>query len=319
MVAIISPVADLVIGVSLGVLAGFFFNIGAVYLKKGVATLNDITLSDLKTIWALFKNRTWMFGFILGVAGNLPYFVAQAFAGIAIVQPLTNTGYIGMAIFATKVLGERLRLAEKAAIGLLIIAPFFLSFAGVSGAYATLTLPIWGSFFLFSAVILVLLGGLFVTKKRVPARAGEFLAVNSGVMYGIASLSSQLLTITLNPLLKAGTLQGVDWLGFLPAVFLWLVANLVAGLWQQQGLQKTAASRAIPLSCPGNLIIPVVGGIIIFGQVVGNWAFFLVGVAIIGIAVIVFSRLQAEIEEKYKREPMPEKIEQLGSELTDEK
>ncbi|HMF32451.1 MAG TPA: hypothetical protein VKK79_13600 [Candidatus Lokiarchaeia archaeon] len=43
------------------------------------------------------------------------------------------------------------------------------------------------------------------------------------------------------------------------------------------------------------------------------------GVAIIGIAVIVFSRLQAEIEEKYKREPMPEKIEQLGSELTDEK
>ncbi|HMF32453.1 MAG TPA: hypothetical protein VKK79_13610 [Candidatus Lokiarchaeia archaeon] len=77
MVAIISPVADLVIGVSLGVLAGFFFNIGAVYLKKGVATLNDITLSDLKTIWALFKNRTWMFGLILGVAGNLPYFIAQ--------------------------------------------------------------------------------------------------------------------------------------------------------------------------------------------------------------------------------------------------
>src|SRR5271157_1375953 len=201
MVAIISPVADLVIGVSLGVLAGFFFNIGAVYLKKGVATLNDITLSDLKTIWALFKNRTWMFGLILGVAGNLPYFIAQSFAGIAIVQPLTNTGYIGMAIFATKVLGERLRPAEKGAIGLLIIAPFFLALAGVSGTYATLNLPIWGSFLLFSAVVLILLGGLFVFKKKVPARAGEFLAVNSGVMYGIASLSSQLLTITLAPLL----------------------------------------------------------------------------------------------------------------------
>ncbi|HMF32452.1 MAG TPA: hypothetical protein VKK79_13605 [Candidatus Lokiarchaeia archaeon] len=179
-----------------------------------------------------------------------------------------------MAIFATKVLGERLRPAEKGAIGLLIIAPFFLALAGVSGTYATLNLPIWGSFLLFSAVVLILLGGLFVFKKKVPARAGEFLAVNSGVMYGIASLSSQLLTITLAPLLTAGTLHGVDWLGLLPAAFLWLVANLVAGLWQQQGLQKTAASRAIPLSCPGNLIIPVVGGIIIFGQVWATGHFF---------------------------------------------
>jgi drug/metabolite transporter (DMT)-like permease len=320
MVAIISPVADLVIGVSLGVLAGFFFNIGAVYLKKGVATLKDITLSDLNTIWALFKSRTWVFGLILGVAGNVPYLIAQSFAGIAIVQPLTNTGYIAMAIFATKVLGERLRPAEKGAIGLLIVAPFFLSLASVSRvSITTLNLAVWGSFFLFSAIIVVLLVGIFVVKKKVLARGGELLAVSSGCMYGISSLSAQLITISLGPLLTAGTVHGVDWWALLPSAFVWLVTNLIAGLWQQQGLQKTNASRAIPLSCPGNLTIPVVGGILIFGQIVGNWVFFLLGVVIIGIAVAMFGRLQAEIDEKYKRDPIPENKKTPEPELTENK
>ncbi|HME53963.1 MAG TPA: hypothetical protein VKM55_17185 [Candidatus Lokiarchaeia archaeon] len=54
--------------------------------------------------------------------------------------------------------------------------------------------------------------------------------------------------------------------------------------------------RVIPLQNTSGLIIPVIGGILIFDQIVGNWFFFLLGIIFMGVSLIMLTRLQAEME-----------------------
>ena len=298
MATIITPVVDLVIGIALAVFAGILYNLGAIYMKKGVVSLAELNIKDMKTIWALFKSRAWMAGFLTGVAGNVPYIFAQSIAGVTLVQPITGTGFIALAIFAKKMLGEELRTIEKTAIALLVVAPFCLAFAGVSKvADQALAAETWEKFFMFFGIIAVFLVIIFIIKARVPGKSGEFLAINAGVMFGVSSLGSQLATITLRPLLAAGTFHGIAWWEFIPAALLWIGPNVIAGLWQQQSLQKGKAARVIPLQNTSGLIIPVIGGILIFDQIVGSWIFFLIGIIFIGVSAIMLTRLQAEIHE----------------------
>jgi drug/metabolite transporter (DMT)-like permease len=294
-----SPVIDLVLGVALAVVTGIMFNLGAIYMKKGVLALKEITITDFRTILALFKSRTWLFGFFLGVGGNLPYLLAQSLAGVTLVSPLTNTGLIALALFAWRFFGERLRAVEKAAIALLVIAPFCLSFAGVTKVtYTSITANVWIAFSVFSGIAAIVAVVLMAvnTRRRSQEGKADILAINSGISFGISSLGSQLVTITLIPLLVHGTLAGIDWLVFIPAALLWAGPNLLAGLWQQQSLQKGKAARVIPLQNTGSLTVPVIGGILIFGQVVGNWAIFLPGIILIGLAIVFLARLQEQVE-----------------------
>ncbi|HME53962.1 MAG TPA: hypothetical protein VKM55_17180 [Candidatus Lokiarchaeia archaeon] len=54
MVTIINPVADLGIGIALAVFAGILYNLGAIYMKKGVVSLAELNIKEMETTWALF-------------------------------------------------------------------------------------------------------------------------------------------------------------------------------------------------------------------------------------------------------------------------
>ena len=118
-----SEISNLILGVILAIGSTIIFNLGMVFQKKGADELGEIKLSDAKSFGNLIKSKIWLFGFILGILGGLPYFIALELIGVAIAQPLQGVGILVVAFFAVKWFKETLKTPEKIGVVLLLISP----------------------------------------------------------------------------------------------------------------------------------------------------------------------------------------------------
>ncbi len=119
------------LGVVLAIGAGSAINIGIVIQKKAV---NEIPPDkrDEKFFHSLVRRRTWLLGLLVQVAvGTTLTIIAQAYVGAALLPGLLAVGLIPMAIGASKIVGESLKVKEIVAIGLIIVAATLLGFSSI--------------------------------------------------------------------------------------------------------------------------------------------------------------------------------------------
>ena len=274
-------------GISLALLATMFFNYAPLLMKISLGEMPEITG---KTFWASIKrmltNKRWLTGMCVSITGGVFYFLALDLAGVTIVQPLLNFGFIMLAIAANRMLGEKLDVSAKIAIGLLIIMPVFITLGNVA---QPLPLSNYAGMLWFSLGCVAIIGVLFALSQKIVVLWG----LTTGVSLGISALFMQWFTLLFFAGVKAtGNLFTALGMAIGPGLIS-LFGNIVANVvFMQIGLQKSPASRFNPINGTINMITTIIGGMLLFGQVVGNWWFYSVGLMIGVIGVVLLSKYQ---------------------------
>jgi uncharacterized membrane protein len=295
---------DVVAGIGLALLATILFSIAPILQKEALGKMHDLTTHGVRaSVKAMFKNRKWVLGLILGLIGGFPYAMAVSLIGITVVEPLNNAGFIILVVAAVKYLHEKLRLIEKVAIILLVIMPICLGLADVSRPLADITrasvelLLVVVTLCLF-AVICV----LGVLAKRYPL-------LWIGVTSIFISLGSIYLQACMSFVAFAGYAFPVDIVPILANLFVdWrLAAGLACGLFSfgvsiiftytsQIALQKNPASKVGPLTQTIDNFFTVAVGILVLGQVVGNWAWYSIGFGLGIFGTIMLGKYEAKVK-----------------------
>ncbi|MBD3351727.1 MAG: hypothetical protein GF364_09605 [Candidatus Lokiarchaeota archaeon] len=215
----------------------------------------------------------------MGIIGGFPYFIAVELAGVTVVQPLMNFGFIALVLWAKKILNEELTPTAKIAIGLMIIMPLFIALGNVPEP--TLNKPSDFYVFIIIAVIVILI--LFAIAKKVPI----LWAFGCGMCFalGAANLQAFLLPLDFTAGLDILIDQAIDNIlfGILSIFF-----NGMGVFIGQIGLQKTSASRYNPINQTMNNITSIIGGIIVFAQLPVSPFYYIIGfiLGIVGVFLL---------------------------------
>ncbi|HMF32646.1 MAG TPA: hypothetical protein VKK79_14580 [Candidatus Lokiarchaeia archaeon] len=280
-------------GIALALVATIFFNYAPLLMKVGLGQMKEISSSNLwASIKGMFQNRKWLAGFGLGIVGGIVYFVALEIAGVTIVQPLLNFGFIVLAIMAHRLLGETLDLKAKFAIVILIAMPFFIALSQVTppNLYPNYRNMVW-----FSVVLLIILGVLYLISRKIVI----LWAITTGILLGMTAVFTQWFTnIFFQVLSSTGNIFLAVWDGIIALLFLGAVTIVGTFVFNQIGLQKNPASRFNPINGTTNVTLGILGGIIVFGQTVTCWGFYITGFVMGIIGIMLLTRYQVDTSTK---------------------
>ena len=304
------PSIEYYLGIALALLATSMFNSVPILQKQALDKMVDLNKDNfIKTMLTLVKDKKWTLGLIIGISGGIPFSIAVIWTGITVVQPLMSFGFIVLAIFSTKVLGEKLNLSAKISIGLMILMPTAIAFADVSMPRNDITqFDTQLNLYIFSVgvFILIVISWLIAYKKPIfwAGVMGLFFTIGAYFVQGTLSLIE---------------FAGYDLINHLPLVFknmfsdlflrlallyilIGTIFNIGGGAISQIGFQKVAASKFNPIQQTINNIASIVGGILIFGQNIGNWWFYSIGMIFAVIGTLILGSYQMETEHKPKPE-----------------
>jgi drug/metabolite transporter (DMT)-like permease len=274
-------------GVVLALLATICFNCAPLLMKLALDRMEEI---KAKNLWAslkrMFTNKRWLSGFAVNILGGILYFVALDIAGVTIVQPLLNFGFIILAFLAHRLFGEKLDRKAILAIVLLVMMPVFITLSQVT---PPLAMQSYGNVIWFSLACILLICLLYVISRKILI----VWALTTGIAVGLTAAYTQWFTLVFfQTLTKTSNLFTAAWNGIVPLMLL-LVGNIVGGfVFNQIGLQKNPASRFNPINGTTNVTLGILGGLLLFGQMITNWAFYGIGFAMGVIGVVLLSRYQ---------------------------
>ena len=276
-----------IIGIAFALLAMSLFSLAPVLQKSALNHLPPLSFSNFfKSIISLVKNRRWMLGLTVGCLGLIPYVAALRLVGIAVVEPLYGFGFIMLLAVSRFMLHEKLHLAAKLAMALLILMPVFIALGDVSGVQYDITQhSTQTSLGIFMTLVLLAGGALVFFTKKHPL----CWAMISGILFGAGAVFAQMAIsyLTLDELRNTNSFHALirneDLLFSLAAVVIAIPLNVFADYCMQVGLQQKTASRFLPMAQTVNNAVAVAGGIIIFGQRVMHWPFYIAGI-VMGLA-----------------------------------
>jgi hypothetical protein len=228
-------------GLALALLSAFALNWG--WLEQHGATQALPALSGrrpLRSLRLLFGDRTWLVGFVVGLAGWAFYVAALALAPLSLVQA-TSAGGIGILAALAQ---RRGHAAQWPAVGVAVVglALLAVSLAGGTPTGTTVSPAALVAWLSASA----LLAGLFGARG-----SGAALGLAAGALYAAGDVAT-----------KAAVHGGV-WLAVIPVV---LAAHGAAFVALQLGFQ-----RGTPLATAGTSTLltnalPIAAGVVLFHE-----------------------------------------------------
>ncbi|NVM01127.1 MAG: hypothetical protein HWN67_02245 [Candidatus Helarchaeota archaeon] len=312
----------MLIGMGLSLFSACIFNLAAVLQKREVDKLPELRFDQgvkhiIETLTEFVKNKLWVLAVILGVAGAPFYMISFDMIGITLTQPLQGFGVLVLAIFSVKVLKEPLNSYEKMGIIFLLTAPLFLGLGRIQGQiaiinnyeyFAPVILGLLGIqekitninnfgllliLSIFTIVVFIISVILYLIHFKVNKHHEKIFATLAGIDFAIGAIYLQILV----PIL--GILLGGDYqafsnysLLFLIAGFISVAGNFLGIMFIQGAFQKGKAVTVVPFQSTFGTLLPILAGLIIFGQSILQPIFFIVGVISMLIGVISLSRMQ---------------------------
>ncbi|OLS13972.1 MAG: hypothetical protein RBG13Loki_2368 [Promethearchaeota archaeon CR_4] len=309
--------ADYVLGVIYGILAGIFNFLGQVLQKKAI---NDTAQEkrDSALVRSLIHNKTWLMGIVSMVAFSAVFMIlGQAIVGAALMPGLVASGFIVLAIGSTKILKESLKLGEYVAIILLAIGIVLIGFSQLSieGSLTYFTDPQFNTrLAIFTVVYTGLWLGLFYVGRKGQKFKSIFLAIGTGFPFVVGTIWLQPLIISLGSLFS-GTAGAFEWVIFLIAAIITLIVNLLGLGHYQYALNAGNASIVVPVQQIPQQIAPIFTYFVIYQFIAPtdySIYFIVIAILLICIAGFVFGKRQAKLEqikgpeEKTKESPNSE-------------
>jgi len=271
------------LGIILAVITSLLWNIAPIIQKEALSEMEEIDAKNpMKHTRALFAKPRWVIGFLMALVGGLTYLFATQLAGIVVIQPLMNIGLIALVYLSSKRLGEKIDMPAMLGIVLLIFTPVFIALGGVT---EPVMFTDYTGILLYSVAMFVGIGTLAGGTRKVAILWAPITAF----VQALASQFTQWFTLALFG--EADILQGFI-NSLLPLILLGIFTAIAAIYTVSIGLQRNLASRFNAITGTISMFAVILGGIIIFGQVISDMLFYGVGLAFGLIGVVLLSKYQ---------------------------
>jgi len=216
--------------------------------------LESIGLRAANSIKSLAGNKFWLGGLFLSIIATLLYYEAMAKYNISLVQPFMALNPALTAILGWKILGEK--ITRKIALAIVFIF-FGLVIDGTLAGEASGGLNSGKTLWIYAGAVLCLLLVFCLIFRS--AEITDSLCAGAG--FGLSAVFYK--SIALEGLL----LFPIDLRIFIDLrVLSFAVLYIAAFICSQVGLRRGRALFVIPLSATVGLIVPVLGGIMVFGE-----------------------------------------------------
>ncbi|MDR2581501.1 MAG: EamA family transporter [Fibromonadaceae bacterium] len=210
--------------------------------------LVSIGLRAVSSPKALVKNKFWLAGIFLSVVATLLYYAAMAEYNISLVQPFMALNPALTAILGWKILNEK--MTHRIATAVILIFCGLLIDGTQAGEPLGISHSVEKLWTYSGAVLLLLFISCFAFK-----RAEIVYALCAGAGFGLSAV-----------FYKSISLEGLFPPPIDVRIFIFAVLYIAAFLCSQMGLRIGRALFVIPLSAAVGLIIPALGGILVFGE-----------------------------------------------------
>ena len=252
------------LGTLLALACALATNVAMLCKYRGAVAAPAVRLSQpLRSARALFRSRWWAIGFGIAIGAWALHVAALAVAPISLVETTISGGLVLLAWLAERWFGVRVGPREWLGLGLCAVGLALLAAtsAGSGGAgsasYSTAAMISFEAGAVGTGALLLLHG----TSGSVRRSSGPLLAIAAGLLLGVANVSVKALT---------GTVPG----DLMSIVSPWTLAALVAGVGAffglARGLQIGEAISVIAITSVAANCASVAGGVLVFGDPVGN-------------------------------------------------
>lgn len=224
---------------------------GALPLAQGSGTA--------RAVLSWLEDPLWTGGLAVQALGYVLYIVAVSGAPVSMVAVMMQGGIGLFVFFSVLILGERARPREWAGIAAIVAAIAMLSLSLSGGAAeGTVDVP---ALTIFSACGIAIIFAPIVVKRL--SSNGPTQAAASGIAFGLASLYAKAMTETFIAAPHAAMTFRV---AGNPYVYAAIIANSIGIVMLQNSFHELRGMIAMPLSSALSNAVPIVGGMIVFGE-----------------------------------------------------
>ena len=217
-------------------------------------------------------------GYLLWIAATLGIFgsslatlAALSLGNVSLVGAMAGSGLASLALFSWLVMKEKITPRELIGVGIIISAAVFIgAFTYESGD----PVPRVRILFLFLGIVCVLYSVLWALFNRRNSVAAPVIAGFSGTLGGFVALFQKLSTTEYGR--SQSIARGIDALEELlgpaaetlsnPYTLAWVAAGFISMVILQFSYRRGKAIQIIPWFSTTSIIIPVIGGMLVFGE-----------------------------------------------------
>jgi drug/metabolite transporter (DMT)-like permease len=258
------------IGLLLALVCAFATNLAFLWKHRGAVAAPDIDMRHPLTSAAeLFRSKWWSIGFAVALVAWVLHVAALAFAPISLVQAVLSGGLVFLAVLADKWFGFDLGRREWLGVGCTAIGLAFLGLTVESGSTGSHSSYSISGMIAFEGALIVI-GTLLLFSHRVERirhRHGVLLGAAAGILFGVSDISIKALT---------GTVPG----NVLSIVSPWtgvaILASIAAFYASARALQVGEGVSTIAITTVSANVSAILGGILVFGDPLGEDAYAIV-------------------------------------------
>ena len=237
------------LGLALGSAAAL--NWGYFAQHRAAGGLPPLTLRHpLRSLVLLFRERSWLVGFLVGIGGWVLYVAALELAPLSLVQA-TSAGGIGiLALLAWQATGARPTSWELAGVGAAVVGLVLLG-VSLAGQHGGGRQPGWQPVALWLACSAAAAGGAALVGGRGALAPGAGLGAAAGLLYAAGDVGTK------------AAVAGGGRLGFVPAL---LACHGLAFVALQLGFQRGTALATAGVATLLTNALPIVAGTALFHE-----------------------------------------------------
>ena len=249
----------MIVYLSLAILASALMALGLLMMKTRSAHLPMASGANvIGAIVAWIRDPVWIGGLGVQTVGWACYVIAVSRAPVSMVAVMGQGGIALFVVASVVILGERASPREWVGIAAIMLGMLMLTLSlqggEADGAFEPGTLLV-----LTTLLTVAALAPMAVPRMNA---SGTAAAIFSGVAFGLGGLFTKAMTLELAGNAGSLALRIVS----CPYVYALIVANIIGIVMLQNSFHSARAIIAMPLSGALSNIVPIVGGMIVFGE-----------------------------------------------------
>ncbi|HJU27989.1 MAG TPA: hypothetical protein VJ718_02400, partial [Candidatus Binataceae bacterium] len=245
----------------LGLAASVLLAAGLLIMKSRAAALppaEGVAIPGAVLRW--FVDLKWLGGLAVETSGYALYIFALSAAPVSLIAVMMQGGTALFVLFAVIFLHERAAPGEWIGIGGIIAAMLLLAFSLQGGGTSGGGLHPYALALLALAALFAAMAPALSSRMRA---TGVAPAIASGIAFGLGSLFAKALTdnFIANPHSALAIRIFAD-----PWIYPAIVANIAGLVMLQNSFHWARGLVVMPLSSACSNIVPIIGGIAVFGE-----------------------------------------------------
>jgi len=258
------------IGLLFALACAFATNLAFLWKHRGAVAAPAVDMHHPgRSAVALFRSKWWAVGFGVAFVAWVLHVLALALAPISLVQAVISGGLVFLAVLADRWFGFQLGRREWAGVALTALGLAFLGLTVQSGSTGTHSSYSISGMIAFEGAM-VFIGTLLVLShrlERIRHRHGVLLGAAAGILFGVSDISIKALT---------GTVPS-DFLSILsPWTAVAIAASIAAFFSSARALQVGEGVSTIAITTVAANVSAILGGILVFGDPLGEDAYAII-------------------------------------------